>query len=91
MFERSVFVLLGLAIAAVYGVAAATWFGPENLTEVTWVEPVFWALAISGLVLQAILDGYGWLCKHLYRLNWFTQDYERIKPSTNSDTSTSND
>lgn len=78
MFERALFVLLGFALASVYGIGATLWYGPENLmANPPHVESTFWALAGSGIALLLLLDilnglramvrrfKYAWLRKSL--------------------------
>lgn len=61
MFDRSVVILLGLVSAAIYGIGVTFWFGVDNLTSRAWIEPGFWALATSGVVLLIIRDLYCWV------------------------------
>lgn len=60
MFDRSVVILLGLVSAAIYGIGVVFWVGVDNLSGQAWIEPVFWALATSGVVLLIVHDVYSW-------------------------------
>lgn len=61
MFGRALLILLGLGVAAVFGMGVTISYGADNLADKAWVDPVFWALASSGAVLLAIGDLCAWL------------------------------
>jgi len=61
MFNRALIVLLGFGIAGLFGVSTSVWYGADNLSEFSWIQPVFLALASSGVVFLVILDGCHWV------------------------------
>lgn len=57
MLERAFVILLGFALASVYGIGTTLWYGPEHLlAKPPHVESIFWALAGSGVALLLLLD-----------------------------------
>ena len=81
MFNRSLYILSGLVMASLYGISMAIWYGPHNLADRPVVESIFWALAVSGIVLLVSYDLFAWMRKLFYRIQRFTQYQEQKKTS----------
>ena len=81
MFNRSLYILSGLVMAALYGIGATLWFGPNELAGRPMVESIFWALATSGIVMLILHDLFVWLRKLPLRSRRFTQNQAQKKAS----------
>lgn len=81
MFNRSLYILSGLVMAALYGIGATLWYGPNELVGRPIVESIFWALATSGIVMLILHDLFGWLRKLPMRIRRFTQNQAQKKAS----------
>ena len=81
MFNRSLYILSGLVMAALYGIGATLWYGPSELTGRPVVESIFWALATSGIVMLILHDLFAWLRKLPMRIRRFTQNQAQKKAS----------
>lgn len=46
------YTLIGFGLAAIFGVAAHAALGLRGLLTSTWVDPVFWSIIATGLVLD---------------------------------------
>ncbi len=54
MFARSLICLGSFTIAALFGIAMTAIYGAEAISEMKWIDTVFWALAASGPVALVI-------------------------------------
>lgn len=81
MFNRSLYILLGFVMAALYGIGATMWYGPNDLIGRPVVESVFWALATSGIVMLILHDLFAWSRKTALRIRRFTQNQAQKKAS----------
>ncbi len=48
------YLFLGFASAALFGIGVATLYGSDALLGLPWVDHVFWALIFAGAVLAAL-------------------------------------
>ena len=81
MFNRSLYILSGLVMAALYGIGATLWYGPNDLLGRPFVESIFWALATSGIVMLILHDLFVWLRKLPLLSRRFTQSQAQKKAS----------
>ena len=81
MFNRSLYILSGLVMAALYGISMIIWYGPHDLAGRPVVESIFWALAVSGIVMLVSYDLCAWLRKLFYRIQRFIQYQAEKKTS----------
>ena len=81
MFNRSLYILSGLVMAALYGIGATLWYGPNDLVGRPMVESIFWALATSGIVMLILHDLFVWLRKLPFWSRRFTQSQAQKKVS----------
>ena len=81
MFDRAIYILMGMSFAAFWGIGNVAWYGVENLVESTWLEPVFWALAASGILLLVSMDLYEFARRSLKRLERLARRKAHFHPA----------
>lgn len=60
----------GLGAATLVGIGSVLVYGPASQLQQSWIEPLFWALIISGAVMSLFEQAVS--CKLCALREWFT-------------------
>jgi hypothetical protein len=63
------YLFLGFASAALFGISAAGIYGSDALLTQSWIDHVFWALILAGVALAALQNASGLWCRLCQRLS----------------------
>lgn len=80
MFAPALICLFSFTIAAVFGIVTTAVYGVESISELTWIDNVFWALMASGPLGLFIAWTRDWILRHrdLRRPSGLTQEIESL-------------
>ncbi len=65
MFIRTLICLFSFTIALVFGNVTTAVYGVEAISELSWIDNVFWALMASGPLGLSIAWTRDWILRHL--------------------------